>query len=266
MELGFRGEVADFYHRYRRGYPQAVIDALVDAFGLGADDVVVDLGCGTGQLTLPLAARVRAVVGVDPEPDMLACARRAAAGQAVANVTWTVGADTDLPALGALLGDRSLAAVTIGQALHWMNHDELFRAVLPLVRAGGGVAVVTNGVPIWQQDSEWSRALRGCLEQRLGVRLTRACGTDDASQRRYRDSLAAAGFLVQGTSVDYTDTLDLEQIVGGVYSALSVTQLPAPVDRPRFAELVHGALEPHSPFTEHVRVAILIGQAAANAV
>jgi SAM-dependent methyltransferase len=177
MELGFRGEVADFYHRYRRGYPQAVIDALVDAFGLGADDVVVDLGCGTGQLTLPLAARVRAVVGVDSEPDMLARAHRAAVEQAVANVTWTVGADTDLPALGALLGGRSLAAVTIGQALHWMNHGELFRTVLPLVRAGGGVAVVTNGVPMWQQDSEWSRALRGCLEQRLGVRLTRTCGT-----------------------------------------------------------------------------------------
>jgi hypothetical protein len=71
---------------------------------------------------------------------------------------------------------------------------------------------------------------------------------------------------VRGTSVDYTDTLDLDQIVGGVYSALSVTQLPAPADRPRFAELVHSALEPHAPFTEHVRVAILIGQAAANAV
>ena len=100
----------------------------------------------------------------------------------------------------------------------------------------------------------------------MGVRLTRTCGTDDASQRQYRDSLAAAGFQVRGTSVDYTTTLDLDQIIGGVYSALSVTQLPAPADRPRFAELVHHALEPHSPFTEHVRVAILTGQAAANAV
>jgi ubiquinone/menaquinone biosynthesis C-methylase UbiE len=258
--------VADFYHRYRRGYPQAVIDAVVNAFGLGADDVVVDLGCGTGQLAVPLAARVRAVVGMDPEPDMLARARRAAEEQAVTNVIWTVGADTDLPALGALLGDRSLAAVTIGQALHGMSHDELFRAVLPLVRPGGGVAVVTNGVPSWQQDSEWSRALRACLEQWMGVRLTRTCGTDDASQRRYRDSLAAAGFQVRGTGVDYTTTLDLDQIIGGVYSALSVTQLPAPADRPRFAELVRSTLEPHAPFTEHVRVAILTGQAAASAV
>ncbi len=69
MDLGFHGEVADFYHRYRRGYPPAVIDALVRAFELTGDDIVVDLGCGTGQLALPMARRVRFVMGMDPEAD-----------------------------------------------------------------------------------------------------------------------------------------------------------------------------------------------------
>jgi len=64
MGLGFGGEVAEFYARFRRGYPAAVLDAVVAAFRLAADDVVVDLGCGTGQLALPLAGRVRAV-GMD---------------------------------------------------------------------------------------------------------------------------------------------------------------------------------------------------------
>jgi hypothetical protein len=44
MDLGFGGEVTDFYHRYRRGYPKEVIDALTAAFELTAKDVVVDLG------------------------------------------------------------------------------------------------------------------------------------------------------------------------------------------------------------------------------
>ena len=68
MDLGFRGEIADFYHRYRRGYPSAVIDDVVNAFRLTRIDVVVDLGCGTGQLALPIAGRVRAVADVDPSP------------------------------------------------------------------------------------------------------------------------------------------------------------------------------------------------------
>jgi SAM-dependent methyltransferase len=112
--------------------------------------VVVDLGCGTGQLTVPLAARVRAVIGVDPSPDMLSRARREAPGSK--NAVWFLGADTDLPHLANLLGERSVAAITIGQALHWMDHETLFRAVKPLLRPGGGIAVVTNGTPLW-----WSR-------------------------------------------------------------------------------------------------------------
>jgi SAM-dependent methyltransferase len=265
MDLGFRGEVADFYHRYRRGYPSAVVDALVRAFDLTAADVVIDLGCGTGQLAWPLAGRVRAVVGIDPEPDMLARARQAAAERGVANTSWLIGADTDIAAVGALLGPRSLGAVTIAQALHWMNHDELFRALAPLVRPGGGVAVVTNGTPLWLQDTDWSRALRDTLERWMDTKLTRTCGTDEPSRRRYADALAAAGFQVAMDSVDYTDTLDLDRIVGGVYSALSVDQLPAPERRPHFAELIRRALAPHAPFTEHVQVTLLTGRWAAVA-
>jgi SAM-dependent methyltransferase len=260
MDLDFRGEVADLYHEYRRGYPPAVIDAVVRAFDLTAADIVVDLGCGTGQLTVPLAGRVRAVAGVDPEPDMLRRARQAAADQDVANVSWIIGSDTDMPALGRLLGRQAVGAVTIGQALHWMNREELFRAVVPLVRGGGGVAVVTNGTPIWRQNSAWSRALRQFLEQWLDTKASATCGTDEASQQSYRDSLADAGYAVSTAAIDYDAELTIDQIVGGVYSALPVDQLPPHSQRPRFAEQVYLALHQHEPFTEHVRVSIVTGR------
>lgn len=260
MDLGFRGEVADFYHRFRRGYPQAVIDSLVNAFALTTGDVVMDLGCGTGQLTLPLAERVRSVVAVDPEPDMLLRARAAAGEHGVTNVSWMIGSDADVPTLGALTGERSLGAVTVGQALHWMRHDELFRALAPLLRPGGGVAVVTNGTPLWLQDTAWSRALRDCLEDWLGSKVTNTCGTDDTSQRRYRDSLTAAGYDTAIVNVDYSDELTTEQIVGGVYSALPVARVPSAEQRPRFAERLHDVLQPHRPFVEQVRVTTLIGR------
>src|SRR5260370_378425 len=74
----------------------------------------------------------------------------------------------DVPGLAALLGSRRAGAVTIGQALHWMRYRELIPALVPLLRPGGGIAVITNGTPMWLQDSPWSRALRGFLEQWLG--------------------------------------------------------------------------------------------------
>lgn len=259
MDLGFRGEVADFYHRFRRGYPPTVVDSLVRTFALTPADVTVDLGCGTGQLTLPLAERVRSVVAVDPEPDMLQRARQAAHERGTTNVTWMLGTDADIPTVGTLTGDHSLAAVTVGQALHWMDHERLFHATRPFLRPGGGVAVITNGTPLWLQDTAWSHALRGFLENWLGRAPTGTCGTDETSQQRYRDSLIAAGYEVSATTVDYTDDLDTTQIIGGVYSALPAARLPTPDQRPHFAKQLRDTLQPHEPFTEHVKVTILTG-------
>ena len=261
MGLGFSGEVVEFYHRYRHGYPAAVIDILVDAFQLTLQDVVVDVGCGTGQLTLPIAEKVRGVVGVDPEPDMLRRARKAADDANVSNVTWLLGADTDLPAVGRVIGDGSIGAVTVGQALHWMQQDQLFRSAVSLVRAGGGAAVVTNGAPLWLQDSDWSRALRGWLERWLGEKLTFACGTDEQSQRRIHQAMTQAGFDVGSTSVDYEGGAhSRSDVVGGILSALPVSRLPAADARPGFAQQISVALGPDRCFSERVRVAILAGR------
>ncbi len=262
MKRDFGGQAAACYHRYRHGYPSTVIDALADAFKLTRQDVTVDLGCGTGQLSLPIARQIRAVIGVDVEPDMLEHARQAARDANVCNVMWMLGADTDLPALRRLLGDRSVAAVTIAQALHWMNHQDLFRAAIPLLRPGGGIAVITNGTPLWLQDSPWSRALRGFLEQWLGGPAASACGTDDASQQRYRDTMTEAGLGVTETRYDYTDELDLDHLVGGVYSALPARRLPPPDQRTAFAGQIRRAVAPHAPFTEHVPVRMLLGRRA----
>jgi ubiquinone/menaquinone biosynthesis C-methylase UbiE len=259
MDLGFGGEVAQLYQAYRRGYPDAVIDAITDAFDLTGDDVAIDLGCGTGQLTFPLAARLRAVVGVDPEPDMLAIARATSADLGVRNVAWLMGSDADLPAVEAMLGRASVGVVTAATALHWMRDDEVFRATARLTRPGGGVAVVTNGKPLWQLDVAWSRALRGVLEAWTGEPETEGCGSDDAAQQRYRSQLAAAGLDLSERAIEYTGELELDHLVGAMLSVFPAQFLPTGADRERFGERIRTALG-DGPFIEPVRVGLLLGR------
>ena len=259
MSVGFSGEVARLYETYRRGYPDAVVDAIVDAFELTSDDIAVDLGCGPGQLTFPLAAYLRAVVGVDPEADMLALARRAAEQRSFANIAWLLGTDADMPALESLLGPRSVGVVTAATALHWMRDDEVFRATARLVRPGGGFTVVTNGKPLWQQDVAWSYALREFIESWNGESEDAGCGTDDVAQQRYRDNLAAAGFTVSEAFVDYIDDLDLEHLVGGMLSAFPEQALPTGAARTEFADGIRDALG-DGPFTETVHVGLIFGR------
>jgi ubiquinone/menaquinone biosynthesis C-methylase UbiE len=80
------------------------------------DDVIVDVGCGTGSLALLLARvepRAR-IVGLDPDPDVLAVARRKAHA-ADAAVRWRVGMGD---ALVKLLGAGSVNTVVSSLVLH----------------------------------------------------------------------------------------------------------------------------------------------------
>lgn len=261
--MTFTGEIADYYATYRRGYPAAALDFVVDSLGVGPDDLIVDLGCGSGQLTIPLATRVRHVLGVDPEPDMLVHARAAARDRAVRAVSWMLGADDDVPALRGLLGADSVAAMTVSNAIHLMISARLFTNLRDVLRAGGRIAVIANGTPVWLQNQPWSRALRRFLEERFATTVDSACGTDEPSRRRYRAELEAAGFLTTDQHITYRELVEFDWLVGHVYSAMPPKWLPTREDRPLFERALHDALrqaQPHGAFQEDVRVAVLLGR------
>jgi len=48
---------AGYYARYRRGYPATVFDMIVTRFSLTPGTAALDLGCGTGNMAIPLARR-----------------------------------------------------------------------------------------------------------------------------------------------------------------------------------------------------------------
>lgn len=233
--LGFSGEVADYYAKFRPGYPPPVIEALVHRLGLTPGHRVLDLGCGTGQLAVPLSEHVDHVVAVDPEPDMLAH------GPKRPNIEWRLGSDADVPGLGRF------DAVVVGQALHWMDHERLFREA-----DTAKFAIIANGTPLWRQHP----AIRELLADWFGRPLTAACGTDDVARRRYAGALEAAGFSPQEWTVSYTHEHTIEELAGSLFSAMSPETLPPPQDRPRFQHELRNALRAGT-YTEPISVTVI---------
>ena len=81
---------AQYYARYRVGYPLAMLDGLATACGLDGRGRLLDLGCGTAQPAIPLRDRFEAVVGVDASAEMIAEARRQAEAAGAADISWLV--------------------------------------------------------------------------------------------------------------------------------------------------------------------------------
>ena len=89
---------ADFGHSIRTAAERAAWDRILDLVvggGRGTLDAL-DVGCGTGFLSLELAGRGHRVTGIDFAPQMLAEARKKAAGQGVA-VRFEEGDAEQLP-------------------------------------------------------------------------------------------------------------------------------------------------------------------------
>jgi SAM-dependent methyltransferase len=216
MAADFAGDTARLYAQFRRDLPTGQATALAEALGLGTDDVVVDLGCGTGQLTVPLRPHCAGVVAVDPEPGMLAGLR----ARGVPGVLCVLGADTDLLELGRLLtGAPQVGAVVVGNALHWMDERTTLRAGAELVRPGGGIGVVTQGPPLWLGAAPWQQEVRQVLEQFLGP-VTGSCGSDDASLQRRVAAMEETGLAVRVAWWRAGHVVDADWVVGHLGSAL----------------------------------------------
>ena len=76
---------ARYYDLLHEGYEDDV--ALWQSFAGRTDRPVLEVGCGTGRVAVPLALAGADVVGIDPSPAMLALARRRAFAAGV-KVDW----------------------------------------------------------------------------------------------------------------------------------------------------------------------------------
>jgi SAM-dependent methyltransferase len=104
--------------------------------------MLLDAGCGPGILTVRLAHLFEEVVGLDPDPAMLAEGRRAAQGRGITNIRWVQALAEDLP--GAAPGPYRL--VSFGQSFQWTNEARVAEAVYDMLEPGGALGLVVHTV------------------------------------------------------------------------------------------------------------------------
>ena len=136
---GLFAEIADRYDALRplQARDRQRVVALGSADWLRRDDLVVEVGCGTGRMTLPLAEiSAQQVVGVDPEERMLEVARRK---DVAGRVRWLRGTAYRLP-----LADGVAGVVLMSMVVHLLKQPgRAFAEARRVLRPEGRMVIWT---------------------------------------------------------------------------------------------------------------------------
>lgn len=131
------GSRAAAYAEHRPDYPRQAIEWGLSGAS-GTPRRVLDLGAGTGKLTLGLAELGLDVTAVEPDAEMLAELTRV-----VPSATALPGQAERIP-----LPDAEVDAVFVGQAFHWFDVPAAMAEIGRVLRPGGVL------VPMWNYDDD----------------------------------------------------------------------------------------------------------------
>ena len=184
VEIRSRGrvfnELADEYDRHRPAYPEALIDRACEVAGLTPGAGVLEIGCGTGQLTRSLLGRGLRVMAVEPGEQLIARTRDQLADAG------------EVEFVGARLEDAPVPrahyrAVFSASAIHWVDPDVSWRKIADALIDGGTVALVSYFGLEDPRSTEDQHALRATL-----ARIAPELAAEWPKYRDLDDTLAGA--------------------------------------------------------------------------
>ncbi|MBY8863471.1 class I SAM-dependent methyltransferase [Nocardia sp. CA2R105] len=251
---------APYYARYRSGYPPELFQHLGTRFSLDGTQQALDLGCGTGQIALPLAAYVGRVLAIDPESGMLTEGQRLAEDRDIDNIDWIVGdsyrlSELDLP---------DLTLVTIGAAFHWMDRSTVLQDLDRLVLPTGAVVITSGGMLETQTPPPWNDIITAIRTKYLGPARRAGSTTYSHPAEGHTDVLRRSPFShVQTVEWNWTLERDLDSLIGlqFSYSFSAPAQFDSGEQRAAFERDLRDALTEQFPsrtFPESVHTEALI--------
>src|SRR5579871_492170 len=129
--------VAELYEAARPGYPEALVERIVQRAGLLPRDRVLEIGGGTGKATRPFAERGYRVVALEPGSNLISVARRSLAD--FPNVEFIASTFEDWP-----LEPAGFKLVFAAQSFHWIAPEVRFSKTASALAPGGTLAVFGN--------------------------------------------------------------------------------------------------------------------------
>ncbi|MDP1835405.1 MAG: class I SAM-dependent methyltransferase [Chlamydiales bacterium] len=151
------------YVTYRPEYPSELFTTLAEKLNLSHQECLVDLGCGSGQLTIPMSRYFKKVLAIDMDRGMIEKAQQQGYQKDIQNIQWHVNS-----AEGAVAHlDGPVDLITIATAFHWMDRKAVLEQSYRSLKNGGGI-VILCAASWWTSETPWQKEIIMAVKSYLG--------------------------------------------------------------------------------------------------
>lgn len=247
---------AVYYSRYRIPYPQELIDNLIEHAGLQQNGILLDLACGPGRLTIPLANSFSKVIAIDIDSEMIAVGKDDSKKQGIYNIEWLIGRAEELE-----LEPNSADLITMGDAFHRLDQSLILDQANRWLKPGAYVAIV-GMYSIWRGNEEWHKLVSEIINKWTPLPPV----INISEYRDYGLMLKDKGFIDTATeSFEFPNHCTIDSIVGYLYSTSRCSKKILGNNASEFeAELRTGLtkLNEQGVFSENIKCGYTIGRKA----
>jgi ubiquinone/menaquinone biosynthesis C-methylase UbiE len=220
---------AKYYAKYRPSYDNSLISTILER--AGSTEVLLDLGCGTGQLAIPLSLSFSRTLAVDPDSNMLVEGEKAAIASRddKQNIEWIEGSSKDLEQI--LDTVDALSAVTMGRAFHWMDREAVLKVLREKLEDGGSIFLIgeiSKGI----SPANWRDIAKEVITKYLGEeRKAGEKGRYEHPKKKHEEVIAESEFgQPEIVHFEVTRHWNVESIIGFLYST-SFCSIPVLADK-----------------------------------
>jgi SAM-dependent methyltransferase len=151
-------QVAALYNQTRPGYPNALFEDVIAFSNLRPNGQILEIGCGTGQATLPFARQGYSVCCIEPGASLAALAQQNLASYPSAKVlispfeTWVEA-------------EASFDLVISATAFHWIDPAVRYSKAAQILKSNGAIALFWNKHVQTENSADFFQAVQAVYER-----------------------------------------------------------------------------------------------------
>ncbi len=152
-------KVAEYYDKYRPGYPQEMIDSLISVTGITEGSDLLEIGCGSGKATEQLIEKGFNILGIDPGEDLVHIGNERFKNE---NVNFEKGRFEEYD-----FGQKKYDVIYAAQSFHWLPQPIGYQKCADVLKDNGYLALFWNMYVI--NDNDVDKELLEISEQYGGI-------------------------------------------------------------------------------------------------